>query len=237
MNLKMMPSLNMCGFLYTGADIGGFGGDATEDLVIRWLSFGVFTPLLRNHAARGTRQQEAYRFPRTNLFQNVLTARYCMLPYLYSEFMKAALRSTMMFSPLGFVYPSDQTARQVEDQLFVGENIMIAPVYEQNASGRTVYFPETMKLLRFHDGGVLEGSVYEKGWAYVEMPLGDVCVFIRDGYLLPLAKGGSHVAEVDFEDLRLYTCGSDVKSYEYYMDDGETKDYSLDKYIRILKAE
>ena len=32
MNLKMLPSLNMVGILYTGADIGGFGADATEDL-------------------------------------------------------------------------------------------------------------------------------------------------------------------------------------------------------------
>ena len=27
LNLKMLPSLNMCGFLYTGADLGGFGSD------------------------------------------------------------------------------------------------------------------------------------------------------------------------------------------------------------------
>ena len=62
MNVKMMPSLNMCGFLYTGADVGGFGADATEDLVLRWLEFAVFTPLLRNHSARGTRRQESTFF-------------------------------------------------------------------------------------------------------------------------------------------------------------------------------
>ena len=34
--LHMMPSLNMCGFLYEGPDIGGFGSNTTEDLVLRW---------------------------------------------------------------------------------------------------------------------------------------------------------------------------------------------------------
>lgn len=29
LNIKMMPSLNMCGFLYTGADLCGFGADTT----------------------------------------------------------------------------------------------------------------------------------------------------------------------------------------------------------------
>ena len=56
--LKMMPSLNMCGFLYTGCDLGGFGADTTRDLLLRFLGLGIFTPLIRNHAAVGTREQE-----------------------------------------------------------------------------------------------------------------------------------------------------------------------------------
>ncbi len=59
LNLKMLPSLNMCGFLYIGADIGGFGSNTTRELLLRWLALGVFTPLMRNHAALGTRLQEA----------------------------------------------------------------------------------------------------------------------------------------------------------------------------------
>ena len=57
-----MPSLNMCGFLYTGADLGGFGADTTEDLLLRWYALGIFTPLMRNHSAHGTRRQEVYLF-------------------------------------------------------------------------------------------------------------------------------------------------------------------------------
>ena len=41
----------------------------------------------------------------------------------------------MMFRPLAFAYREDSRARKVEDQLMVGDSIMIAPVYEQNASG------------------------------------------------------------------------------------------------------
>lgn len=51
LNLKMLPSLNMCGFLYVGADLGGFGADTSRELLLRWLALGVFTPLMRNHAA------------------------------------------------------------------------------------------------------------------------------------------------------------------------------------------
>ena len=48
LDLKMLPSANMCGFLYCGADLGGFNENATRDLVLRFLALGVFTPLMRN---------------------------------------------------------------------------------------------------------------------------------------------------------------------------------------------
>ena len=97
LNLKMMPSLNMCGFLYTGADLGGFGADTTRDLLLRFLALGVFTPLMRNHSALGTRQQECYQFENTEDFRHVIGVRYRLIPYLYSEYMKAALNDDMYF--------------------------------------------------------------------------------------------------------------------------------------------
>ena len=236
MNVKMMPSLNMCGFLYTGADVGGFGADATEDLVLRWLEFAVFTPLLRNHSARGTRRQEVYRFSHVEKFADVIGVRYQILPYIYSEYMKAALQNTMMFNPLAFLYGEDAMAGQVEDQLFIGENVMVAPVCEQNVTGRVVYFPERMKQLIFKNGIVEEEKVYEKGFSYVEMPMGTVHVFLREGYLFPVAKGGKCVEDVDFEDLTLYSFGEEIKPYEYYLDDGETKDFTIESHIRMLSC-
>ena len=235
LNIRMMPSLNMCGFLYTGADIGGFGADTTEDLLIRWLSFGVFTPLMRNHAAQGTRRQEVCRFAGRDLMGEVIRVRYMLMPYLYSEFMKAALGDGMMFRPLGFVYGDDAVARRVEDQLLLGDSIMIAPVHEQNAAGRTVYLPEPMKLLRFRGGQVWEEAVCPKGHAYVEMPLGDVCVFLRENRILPLSKGGEHMGEVDFSNLRLYHFGAHVQPYVYYTDDGVSRecDHSHTKTLTV----
>lgn len=235
MNVQMMPSLNMCGYLYTGADTGGFGADVTEDLLLRWMEFAVFTPLFRNHSARGTRQQEVYRFSHEERFLNVIGARYQLLPYLYSEYMKAALSGTMMFSPLSFVYGKDALARQVEDQLLVGENIMVAPVYTQNATGRVVYFPERMKELVFEEGKLTEGKIFEKGFSYVEMPIGTVHVFLREGYLLPVSKGGKCVEEVDFSNPELYSFGDEIRPYEYYSDDGETTDYEKETHIRMIR--
>ena len=117
LNLRMMPSLNMVGILYTGADIGGFGADATEDLVIRWIQLAMFSPLMRNHSAMGTREQEVYRFDHIEEFRKIINIRYGLLAYIYSEYMKSALNSEMYFKPLSFVYTDDEFTSQVEDQL------------------------------------------------------------------------------------------------------------------------
>lgn len=233
LNLKMMPSLNMCGFLYTGADLGGFGADTTRDLLLRWLALGVFTPLMRNHTAIGTRQQECYQFEKTEDFRHVVGVRYRLIPYLYSEYMKAALSDDLYFKPLAFEYPQDAQASQVEDQLMLGNEIMIAPVYTQNARGRYVYLPEDMIFVKFLPDGSVFQSELSAGHHYVEIALNEMPLFIRKGKCIPIAKAAQSVEELDTKNLELL--GYAGAKYELYEDDGVCKDYENPANRRILE--
>ncbi len=238
LNIRMMPSLNMCGFLYTGADLGGFGADTTEDLLLRWLAFGIFTPLMRNHSAMGTRRQEVYQFDRIEGFRHIIGLRYRLIPYLYSEYMKAAVRDEMMFRPLAFDYPEDRYALDVEDQLLLGEEIMLAPVYEQNARGRYVYLPEAMKMVRFCQDGTQKEEILAAGHHYVEIPLTDVVFFIRPGRLVPLAGPAVCTQEIDFENLTYISYVEKGEAlYEYYRDDGYEKDYDNPDHITVIRVQ
>ena len=215
MNLKMMPSLNMCGFLYTGADMGGFGANTTEDLLLRWTALSMFTPLMRNHCALGCREQEFYQFKNsTELFKNLLTARYRMVPYLYSEYLKAARDSKMMFSPLGFIYENDQIARECEDQLMLGDGAMIAPVVSANSTGRVVYFPETMTEIRFKGCEVICENTYNKGFNYISLPLGESNIFVREGYQIPIGDYVESINDVNSNNITYYGCGNVHTKYE-----------------------
>lgn len=187
LNLKMLPSLNMCGFLYIGADIGGFGCNATEDLVMRWLALGVFTPLMRNHSAMGTRNQECYNFEDTESFKNIIDVRYRLLPFVYDEYKKAIENDDLMFKPLSFVYEDDEMAGEIEDQLILGD-IMIAPVYTQNASGRYVYLPEDMTFMKFMNGGKIYKESLKAGIHYVKVAINEVPLFIRNGRNIKVVK-------------------------------------------------
>ena len=233
LTLTMLPSLNRCGFLYTGADLGGFGADATRDLVLRHMALGVFTPLMRNHSAIGTREQECYQFENVEDFRNVVNTRYRLVPYLYSEYMKAALNDDMYFKPLGFVYPDDKMAIRVEDQLILGNEIMIAPVYEQNARGRYVYLPEEMRFVKFLTDGSIFEEILEKGVHYVEVALNEVPLFIRSGKCIPVAEAAECVKDIDTSKLTML--GYEGSSYTLYEDDGVHKEYDKAENYRKLE--
>ncbi len=223
-NVYHMPSLNMCGFLYTGADTGGFGGNSNRELLLRWLAVSVFTPLMRNHSAIFTKNQECYRFRQPEDFRTIVSLRYRLLPYLYSEFMKAALRRNMYIKPLAFDYPEDGKAREIEDQLMVGESVMIAPILEQGAKGRIVYLPEPMTEVRYGSDGFTCINV-GAGERTVMAPLNQVVFYIRQGKLVPVGKPAANTAELDLLDVELLGTGS---VYEQYVDDGSTKRCGLE---------
>lgn len=234
LNLRMMPSLNMVGILYTGADIGGFGADATEDLVMRWTQLAMFSPLMRNHSAMGTREQEVYRFDHVEEFRKIINIRYGLLAYIYSEYMKSALNSEMYFKPLSFVYTDDEFASQVEDQLLVGDSLMIAPVYNQNAKGRYVYLPEEMAMLRFRGVDDYDTEILPAGHHYVEAGLFEMLVFVRPDKILVLTDGGEYTDEVDCDHVKALAFVKTKAEYVWYEDDGMGKDYeNPDNYGRI----
>lgn len=235
-NIKMMPSLNMCGFLYTGADTGGFGCDVTYDLLVRWLQFSIFTPLLRNHAALGTRKQELYEFEDQSTFKKLLEFRYSLIPYLYSEYIKAAKTNTMLFRPLAFAFEEDVEAKYVEDQILLGDEIMLAPIYTQNAVGRYVYLPEEMVCIRVKKDGTKEGAKLSKGHHYIHSQLEEFAFFIRKNHFIVLgnaAQSTDQLDEINFEIIGDMQHETEAQLL-FYQDDGYTKNIAIENATRII---
>lgn len=232
LNVLHMPAVNMCGFLYAGADTGGFMGDASRELLLRWLAVSAFTPLMRNHTGYGAVPQECYAFENTDDFRAILSLRYRLIPYLYSEYMKAALTGDMFIKPLAFGYPGDQRAREIDDQLLVGGSIMMTPILQEGAITRQVYLPEDMTMVKY-DGREFICTAAKKGDMTIEARLNEVVFFILRDRLLPVGNDIKNTRDMDFDHLTLLGGG---QAYELYADDGMTREYSLDN-IRLLQKE
>ncbi|MBQ1491176.1 MAG: alpha-glucosidase [Blautia sp.] len=200
LNLQQLPGLNMCGYLYSGADIGGFGDDCTEELLLRWLALGVFTPLFRNHSALGTRRQEFYAFENEDAYRNIVRLRYELLPYLPMAFDRAVEEDSLLFSPLGFVYQEDERAWEIEDEVMLGEEILLAPVYQPHVHGRMVYLPEEMLYVRVSKGlKEAEKTPMSAGDHYVPLKVGEVGFFLRKGYAISYTEAAECVRDAKKE--------------------------------------
>lgn len=235
LNIKMMPSLNMCGFIYSGADTGGFSGDANAQLLIRWTQFSLFTPLFRNHSAMGTRKQEPYAFDieSTQIIREAIRLRYKLLPYIYSEYMKAVRGEDVYIAPLSFEY-EDKNSKSVENQLLVGDSIMVAPIYEENAIGRYVWLPEEMLLWKASKGDERSYKVMDKGHSFIEVDIDEIPIFIRKNKMLILGKHASRVEDLENEELNIIAFIEDKATYTYYDDDGKSYDFAKGIYSEII---
>ncbi len=235
-NLKWLPAMNLCGYLFTGADIGGFNGNTCDELMLRWLQLGIFTPLMRNHSAWGSRKQELFRFRYRETMAKMVNIRYALIPYLYSEFMKAALRDEALYRPLAFDYPEDPRACRVEDQVMLGGECMLCPIYEQNGRGRYVYLPEDMLMLRMRSVDDFEKIPMIAGDHYVEVALEELIFFVKKNRAIPMAKPARRVKDIDYSTIVMHGWLEKPYVYELYDDDGLSREVSLD-HIRKIPCE
>lgn len=217
LNFKMMPSLNMCGYLYAGADLGGFGKNSTEDLLLRWLAFGIFSPLLRNHSSIGTKAQEFCYMKNKEVFKKLLSIRYALMPYIYHTYVDAMKNNKLLFTPLSFIYKDDPFVKEIEDELCFGESIILAPIFNQNVTGRYLYLPEDCLEVRMKSETEIKVSPRSKGHNYVTVNLDEVVFYIRSKHFVPLTKNAKHIRDTLNTPIYCLDNNSGVKEFDLFV--------------------
>ncbi len=86
-SLPMLLNLGISGYSFVGADIGGFIGSPTPELLTRWMEVGAFNTIYRNHTAKGSTAQEPWVHGSEHeaIRRRYIEARYRLLPYIYTN--------------------------------------------------------------------------------------------------------------------------------------------------------
>ena len=234
-HIRMLQSLNMCGFFYTGPDIGGFGGNCNSELLIRWTQLGVFTPFFRNHSALGTRDQEPWAFDEetTEMLKRIIQFRYSLIPYIYSEFMSSLINLRPIILPVSFVF-NNPDLKSIEDQFMFGNSIMVAPIYQPNMRGRFVLLPDNKWLCcKVKEYDKINISVYQSGGYFISCKLDEQIFFIKENSIIVLSDPQNYVGEKIITDLKIIAFVTDKASFIYYDDDGESYNYKDGGFVNI----
>ncbi len=187
MMIPQLCNLGMSGFSFAGTDIGGFGSDTNPELLTRWIEAALFSPLMRNHAAMGTRHQEPWTFgePTLSIYRKYVKLRYRFIPYLYDLFEKGTKSGLPVMRPLVLNYDNDPRVRDLNDEFMVGENILVAPIVERSQTKRLVYLPAG-EWIDFWNNRQYAGNQD----IVVDAPLDKLPVFIKKRYHPALGQSG-----------------------------------------------
>ncbi len=193
-------SLGLSGFPFWSHDVGGYFGTPEPEVYIRWLQFGMLSPLVRFH---GTSAREPWAFGETVVeqYRKYAALRYSLMEYLYSEAKKCAQDCTPMLRALVLDFPNDPAAETVDDEYLLGRNLLVAPVFSTDPS-RKVYLPAGTAWLHLHTGTWYEGGQYVE----IDTPIDITPVFLRGGTATPFIEPMQHVDERPIEQIRWEIC-------------------------------
>ncbi len=234
LGFRLLNSMGLSGIPYIGMDIGGFIGNPSPELFVRWLSLGVYTPLFRNHTCINYNYREPWLFGESNTIKikAILEHRYQLLPHLYSAFYQAHKTGLPINRMLPIDYTFDDNAYdpKYQHQFLFGDGMMVCPV-ASSQSITEVYLPGTTDWYRLSNDKVYAGgSNY-----FVESPLEDVPVFVKSGAIVPMQSIVQNTKETGDGILYLHVYkGSLQNSYTYYEDDGETYNYEKAVFYKRL---
>ena len=232
--------LTLSGVSMTGSDVGGFSGNPSPALYVRWMELGAVSPFFRTHSVIGANPREPWLWPSPHGEQvaALIALRYRLLPYLYSVVETMSRDGSPYFRPLWWgeraaASPDSGT----EDALLVGPNLLFALSPLGDGDRRSVTLPNGTwwrwmavpgaKVTSADEAQRLSGDqTYE-----FSCPLGQPLLFVRGGSMIPLDEAWRHPSRpagglrVDHAPQRLaFHLFPDQAGYargEHYDDDGD----------------
>lgn len=243
---RMLLPLQITGIIFSGADVGGFFGNPSPELLVRWYQTGAFQPFFRGHAHLDTNRREPWLFGEENkaIIASAVRARYAYLPLWYTVMAAASLGETVPFEngggappmrPLWWDFGDDDRVDELEDQWMVGSSLLVAPVMKEAATQRTVYLPGREPWYDLYSPeGLSSPSVSGGGDRVFETPLNRMLVFQRGGCIVPKQERRRRSSQAMATDpytlvVALDRSGSAVG--ELYLDDGQSFDYKSGAFV------
>lgn len=216
------------GYTWWSHDIGGhFIGTRDDELYLRWVQFGLFSPILRLHSTNNEfsgKEPWKYRKDVCDGAIACLRLRHRMIPYLYTMNARNHKEGIALCEPLYYQYPRKKNAYKHPNEYFFGSELIAAPITEKinpktNLAKAEVWLPKG----RYTD--VFNGRIYEGGRTYtMYRGLESIPVLAKAGAIIPLDQNAYTNDWQNPRNLELLIYRGNGR-FELYEDDGETDAY------------
>ena len=221
---------NVC-FGYWGHDLGGHMqiGDMNPELMLRWLQFGVFSPIFRTHgASQWNNERRIWKYDNFPLMLEAVNLRYELMPYIYTAAREAYDTGISICRPLYYDWPETNEAYRQEGEYMFGNDILVSPVVTVSEDGQRTFHRTWLPDGDWYDvcrGRVLSGGTFVSDYyAQNEIPY-----FVRAGAILPCNPPVSNLKSRPGTLVLKVTPGGSG-STTLYEDEGDTQAYQNGEY-------
>ena len=184
-------------------DIGGhMDGVEDPELYVRWVQFGVFSPIIRLHSTNNPyheRRPWGYDAESERVASDALRLRHALIPYLQTMAWRNHTEGIPLVRSMYYDHPQNEQAYHCPDQYLFGSEIVAAPFTspadpDTRLSRQVIWLPSG-DWFDFFNGDRVSGD----GWHAIYGGLDDIPVFAKAGAIIPLAiesiAGGSGTQE------------------------------------------
>lgn len=212
------------GFTWWSHDIGGFkAGVRDRELYIRWLQFGMFSPILRLHCTKNafcSKEPWSYDAQTEKIAGDLFRLRHRMIPYLYTLAWNCHTHLQSNLYPVYWNYPDREEAYLAANQYFLGSELMVCPITEKADSvtctaGIRAWIPEGI-WTDFETGKIYQGAKAE----VLSRPIDHFAVLAKPGALVPMARSASEGAG-NPKQMELYVFPGASNHFTLFEDEGD----------------
>ncbi len=252
----------LCGIPFWNTDLGGFfywdyqqtpKNPAVQELQTRWMQWGTFMPLMRNHCS-SPMVSEIYEFGKKgdwayDAMVDAVKLRYRLLPYIYSMAGEVVHHNGMMMRPLVMDFAQDKTARRLNNEYMFGHALLVKPVTDplytwkdDRKRGHEIY-PDVRKAKApvsvYLPAGVMwydffTGEQYEGGRTIQRpTPITDMPVYVRAGSIIPFGPDVQYSSEKQWDSLEIHVYPGADGQFVLYEDEGDGYNYERGQFTEI----
>ena len=171
----------LCANPNVNTDIGGFFANAYnrtyldntgttnpqfQELYVRWMQFGLFTPMMRSHGTEVYRELYYYGKPGEPVYDALLDAvkmRYRLLPYIYSQSWQVSANDDSFMRPLVMDFRNDKNVWNNGRQYMFGHSFLVCPVLDPLFTEEKIVKTDEQSGWDRHDN-----NEYANGWPTVD---------------------------------------------------------------------
>jgi alpha-glucosidase (family GH31 glycosyl hydrolase) len=165
-----------------GSDTGGYhrSGEAGGELMARWLGFSAYTSVFEVMLDRWDQVKDDPQI--VAIARRHARDHHLLMPYLRSALYRASQTGAPVIGAMFLDQPGDANLHDMDEQYMFGPSLLVAPVLEDGARRRRVYFPAG-EWINFNQPS--QRIVSRGQWRWVEAPLEIVPCFARAGAIVP----------------------------------------------------